>query len=358
MFEKDIPGTALSQNKTREDAIKHTAELLLKHDNFLLITHARPDADTIGSAVALGEALRISGKQVKIMCTDKIPPRLSFLLDCIGEPETDGSYGGECCPFLLKPDEFATFQANFIVTVDVASVHLIGEYPEKMIPRIDMKIDHHPPRDCFAEYDCTFSDAAACGEIIYGIVKAMQCPLTKNIATSLYSAIISDTGSFRFSNATPDTHRIVAALSETGFDHAEVCRILFSTHTLSEMRATELAIHNLRFFRDGTVAATTISSAEIAAYGITKDDTSSINSIPIGVNGVELGITIKEDVAPNKYKLSLRSNKYMDTSELAAAFGGGGHLHASGGIIEADSIETALELILNVVYSLYGNTEK
>lgn len=332
---------------------KQAADILRAHDNFLLVTHARPDADTVGSSVALGEALRSIGKKVKIMCTDTIPERLSFLLNCIGNEEVS-----ECSHekenYLLKKNEYMSFHADFIISVDVASLSLIGDYPKELLPEINMKIDHHQQRDRFARYDITRSDYASCGEVIYEIICEI-CTITSDIATALYSAIVSDTGSFRFDSVTPNTHKTVASLLETGFDHSAVCRTLFSTHTLSEMRATELAIHNLNFFRNGTIAATSIELSDMLRYGIAKDDTASINSLPVGISGVELGIVLKEDTVPNRYKISLRSNEYMDTSMIAATFGGGGHIHASGCVIDAPNVEETLNLILKAIYDIYGD---
>ncbi|MBQ4560948.1 MAG: bifunctional oligoribonuclease/PAP phosphatase NrnA [Clostridia bacterium] len=305
--------------------------LLDEWNDILIITHCNPDADTLGSAFGIKNAY--PEKNIRVVCADPIPDRLKFITD--GEP-TD-----------IPEEEYA-----HIMTVDCAQLHLTGEAGRIYGDRIELKIDHHRTGDNYAKYCYVEDTTGSAGEIIYKIVKDL---LNEKAADSLYAAISSDTGCFRYSNVTADTHRVAAELIEAGADSARINAQLFENKPKAEIAATRLALNNLRYYFDGRVALVTFTNSQKEDNGIDDDALGGISSITREIEGVELGIVIKEKTDKDGlYKISMRSTETVDCSAICKLLGGGGHMRASGGSVSAESIEEAAELTMNAVREIIG----
>ncbi|MBQ4601227.1 MAG: bifunctional oligoribonuclease/PAP phosphatase NrnA [Clostridia bacterium] len=306
-------------------------QLLDGWDDILIITHCNPDADTLGSAFGIKNAY--PDKKIRVVCADTIPDRLKFITD--GEP-TD-----------ISAEEY-----SHIMTVDCAQLHLTGEAGKKYGERIELKIDHHRTGDDYAKYNYVEDTTGSAGEIVYKIVKDR---LNRKTADSLYAAISSDTGCFRYSNVSADTHRVAAELIEAGADHSRINAMLFENKPKAEIAATRLALNNLKYYFDGRVALVTFTNAEKEKNGIDDDSLGAVSSLTREIEGVELGIVIKEKTGKDGlYKLSMRSTEAVDCSAVCKLLGGGGHMRASGGSVTADSIEEATELTMNAVREIIG----
>ncbi len=317
-------------------SIGEICDILDGKQKILIIAHVNPDGDAIGSAFGLKAILTAMGKDVR--CVTPIEPakRLHFLMD-----QEDCTYRGDATDY------------DLVLSVDTASPAQLGEL-EVLIPHIDLMIDHH---GMGTPYAVNYIDpaASAAGEIIFTIYRELKnrgkVGSLPEAARKIYAAIVSDTGSFKFSNTTPHTHEIAAELvaeingaEDGGSDTAEVCRSLFGQRTLKELQAQMHAIANLRFYGDGALGAVMFTRQMLADAGLTDDEIGNVVDTPRGVEGVLIGISLKQSADdPRLFKVSSRANAECDVAAVCAKFGGGGHVRAAGCTIEADTPEEALE---------------
>lgn len=313
---------------TNNITIEEIVSFFRERDNFQLLCHKRPDGDTLGSALGLANALRYMGKTVYVTCAHTVAPNNRFLFEDEGIL-CDRDYGDVT-----------------LVAVDVASPSLLGELEEHYGGRIALKIDHHEMGEDYAERNYVDASAAACGEIIFEIIRALGTPLSLS-AVPLYVAISSDTGGFRYANTTARTHRMAAELLEAGVENAYVDHLLFENRTQAEIRALTAAYAGLRYFHDGAVAAVVITNQMKERLSLAEEDLGVLSSLTREIEGVIVGITLKQSRSePHKYKLSVRSEPGFPANTLCGLFGGGGHPCAAGAEIEALSPEKALLAIV------------
>lgn len=315
--------------------LKQAAGILAEKDNILILCHIRPDGDTLGSGYGLKFALEALGKRAKVLCDDNIPARLSF----IGEKEESG-----------EDENF-----DLVCAVDAAETHMLGVYGEKYADRIDLKIDHHPSGFPYGKFNHIDGSAGATGELIYKVIThleeltAQKC-LVEKAATALYAAVASDTGCFRYSNVTSDTMRIAGALMDAGADQFNVCFRLFSLKTHSELNAKRCMLSRLEYHFGGKLAFALFTNADKEEYGITDEDFGGLVSDMREIEGVELAITARQDTKePTKFKVSMRSGETVNSSDLCALFGGGGHARAAGCAVLANSPKEAKQAILEKI---------
>lgn len=325
--------------------IKTVAGRLADARNVLILTHVNPDGDCIGSAFALKELVRACGGDAKVINPSELPKRLRFL--CGDQLTEDQS------ALVLEEGEIDSF--DLIISIDTASPMQLGSN-EYLIPKIDCMIDHHGMGEPYAE-NYIDPTASAAGEIVYAIYRELKesgrvesCP---EAARRMYAAIVSDTGSFKFSNTTPQTHIIASELvgeinsaDDGGMDAAEVCRSLFGQRTLKELTAQMLAIQNLRFYEDGSLGAVLFTQQMLADAGLTEDEIGNVVDTPRGVEGVLVGISLRQlSSDPTQYKVSSRANAEIDCASVCASFGGGGHIRAAGCTVSAETPEEALAVM-------------
>lgn len=316
---------AMSEKLT---SLSEVADILMTPESVLILTHTRPDADTLGCAVALREMLLSLGKTCEIANDDIVPKRLRFIFGENAESEPD-----------LSVERLEGFAPDMIVSVDVSAPGMLGKLEEQYAARTYLAIDHHALGTPFAEK--TYTDPlGACGEIIFDLAGEFEKRGGKTInraaAAALYAAIISDTGSFRFESVTPLTHKRAAALLEYGFDHSEVARRLYDSKPMSQIIATKVALNNLHFYNENRVAVINFTMKMREENNLSREDIDDIISITRSVEGVEIGVSIKQsDDDPALFKVSMRSNRIADVSKLCAEFGGGGHKRAAGCTVTA-----------------------
>lgn len=334
----DFPPETLPEVRYDDISILEICDILEKKRNVLIISHVNPDGDTIGSAFALKAIILALGNQARCVCAQEPAKRLRFLYidqdDCV--------YNGNVENY------------DLVFSVDVASPGQLGEL-DCLLPYINFMIDHHGMGEPFAP-KYVDEKASAAGEIVFSIYRELKnrgsIPTVPDAARRIYAAIVSDTGSFKFSNTTPYTHRVAAELvdeingaDDKKGDTADVCRSLFGQRTLKELTAQMLAIQNLRFYENGELGAVLFTQQMLADAGLTEDEIGNVVDTPRGVEGVLVGISLKQSQAdPCTYKVSSRANVECDVSAVCAKFGGGGHVRAAGCTITADSPEEALEI--------------
>ena len=288
------------------------ARLLLGWDELLLLTHVRPDGDTVGSAAALCQALRDRGKT-------------AYLLP---NPELTATYAPYAAPY-AAPEGFVP---RHVVSVDIAALSLLPENARPYQDRIDLAIDHHPSQEFFARETCLEAESAACGEIVYNIITLMT-PLTPEIALPLYVAVSTDTGCFVYSNTTARTHRIAAELMDCGIDVGAVNKALFRTKSAVRLAMEARMVADMELYDNGRVVVMSIPLSLCRELHATEADIEELSSLAALVQGTDCGITLRE-LKPGRVKISLRTGPRVDACAVCRVLGGGGHKAAAGATVE------------------------
>ena len=301
-------------------------EFLKNNNNFLILVHGNPDGDTLGCGLALKEALTSLGKSARVCCNDPVPKKFNYM----GTVDTDD------------------FVPDTIVAVDVADAKLLGkDFEEKYGDKIDLCIDHHGSNRLFARQTLLDSTAAAACEIILQVIRGLEVEITKSIAACIYTGLTTDTGCFRYSNVTPRTMRMAADMIEAGAENAKINTAMFETKTKTYVALERLALDGMKMYFDGKCAFITITQEMYRKSGSDETEVDAIASLPRQIEGVLVGITMREK-KDGTFKVSMRSSEDTDVSEICATMGGGGHPRAAGCTVKGD-ITTATETVLNNV---------
>ena len=296
------------------------AQFLLRHDNYCILTHARPDGDTIGSATALCVALRQLGKNAHVLENGEASP---FLTRCL------------LGLTVKEPGEDDT-----LICVDVASPHLLPGEHQQYLPRLALRIDHHFSAVSFTAEALVDSASAACGEIIYDLLCEMGAEMTKDIAWRLYIAVTTDTGCFRYSNTTAHTYRVAAACAETGAELYPITQELFDTTSISELKLQNWIVEHAQFLCGGKAAVCGIPATMEA--NVSKEDLEGMSGFLRSIEGVRISATLRE--IEGGCKVSVRAVPGFDAASICTPFGGGGHKGAAGATL-ALPMESALKVI-------------
>lgn len=320
MIETNLPDTA-----AREKDIQRVGGILKSAQQILILTHKSPDGDTLGSGFALCRALIKLGKTAAVVCSDPIPQRYDYLK--FGEKN------------IARPD--------LIVAVDIATTDLLGDKLSCYKEKIDLCIDHHGSNSRFAEVSFVDSFAAASCEILAEVISKLGVEIDKNIADCLYTGIATDTGCFRYSSTTVKTLKTAAALVEAGAESAKLNKLLFETVSKERLELEKLALENLEYHCGGKAAVMVLSLDMMEKSGAEESEIEGIPAIPARIEGVEAGITLREK-KDGSYKISVRTFKKLNASQICAEFGGGGHYCAAGCIL-TDNLETAKSKIVGAV---------
>lgn len=302
--------------------LQRAAELLRAWDKILILSHRSPDGDTLGCASALSRALIALGKSVQFRCADEIPEKYAYLFEGIG---------------------FGDFVPEKTVTVDVADKVLLGTL-EPLGENADLAIDHHATHRPFAKEIWVDGDAAAACQLITKLIPALGAEITPEIADCLYTGISTDTGCFKYPNATPETYRIAADLMEKGARAAEINRIMFDTKSWAAIALLKRVYSDMEFYHGGRCAVLCLTKALIAETGAGESDLDGVSAMVRQVEGVQFGITIRER-GENEYKISLRATESADAAAVCKKFGGGGHKGAAGCTIFASLEEAKAQII-------------
>lgn len=310
--------------KTLEKAVW----LLLGAENVLILAHKAPDGDTMGSAFALARVLIKLGKTAQVICDDPFPPKYNYLFK--------GLRSDHC-----RTDNFIP---EFIVATDIASIELMGKSLAPFYDKIGLCIDHHPSNTGYADFTVVDPTAAATCEIVAEIIDLLDVEIDDDIANCIYTGLATDTGCFRFSNTTPKTLRTAAAMIEKGADSVKLNKLLFETKSRGRLEMERMALESLEYYFGGLIAMITLTRAMTKKAGIADSETEGIASIPARIEGVEVGITLKEK-EDGFYKISLRTSGKFNASDICASLGGGGHAAAAGCRVEGDLDEVKRKIL-------------
>ncbi len=309
-------------------------EVLKNEKRFNLVSHMLPDGDSIGSLLAMGEALRKAGKEVRMYTPDYIPYRYKFL------------HGAED----VSHEEPAESADTTAVVLDSSDPERLGSLREAIMKsRRIINIDHHITNHCFGTLNLVDPGAAATGEIVYHILQDSGITLNKSIAESLYVAIATDTGSFKFDNTMPGTHRVVASLLEYSLNTGNLSQKIFDEHPLSFYILLKEALSSLELDLLNGIALMTLSRDIRERSGAKKDDLEGIVNYTRNIEGIELGILFYVE-GKNEVKVGFRS-KNLDVSALAGKLNGGGHARAAGCRLYGN-YESVKEKVLHEAYAM------
>ena len=297
--------------ETDPGASRRICEALLRYRRVVVTSHMRPDGDAVGSSLALAWALRELGIDARVVHRDR--PPLQFA-DFPGIADVEV---GDTVPA-------GTDAAVVLECGDLARTGLTGF---DGLPIIN--IDHHPGNTGYGDVHWFDRTYAACGEMVFEIIAELGVPLTADMATHLFMAVVTDTGSFRYPGVSPRTFTICARLLEAGADPVSTARRLFDSHTLGRLRLQGAVLRTLEMDASGRLAMLTLTDATLAASGGAADETDGLINLPLGVRAIQAAVFFKE-AEDGHWRVSLRSKGDIDVGRVARGFGGGGHKNASG----------------------------
>lgn len=306
---------------------KEAAALLKERDHILILTHRRPDGDTVGCAAGLCLALRQAGKNAYVL------------------PNEDAT--ALIAPYIAGLEPPAEWEPSFVVTVDIAGVGLFPESAKRWTDKVGLAIDHHPSNEGFGAANCVDDTCAACGELVYDICRELGA-VTPEIALPLYVAVSTDTGCFVYGNTTGRTHRVAADLIEVGIPYRDANKRHFRTKSAKRLKLEAVLMQGLELLQEGTLAIGAISLADMAAIGATEEDAEDIAAFIGQVEGVYNSVTIRE-LKPGECKLSVRTNPAkLSATKVCALLGGGGHAAAAGCTVFG-SVQEARDAIVKAI---------
>lgn len=307
---------------------RECAAFLSERDNFLIITHLRPDGDTLGSAAALCSALRRIGKNAALFPNPEVTPKyVKYVEKYIAD-----DFSHEC-----------------IIAVDVAEEHM---FCNGFSGQVDLAIDHHPSNSHYAAELLLHDEKASCGESILEVTKALCGSLTPEEATLLYIAVSTDCGCFRYANVTHETFAAASELAKFGADIQKINFEIFRQMSKARMVLEGLICAGLKFYHGGKIVIATVTLDMMEKSGATENDCDDIAGIPGKVEGCVVSMVIRE-LEKGKCKVSVRSQPSFDSCALCLKFGGGGHKMASGCTVYASPDEVR-EMLVKAVDEIWA----
>lgn len=278
---------------------------------FVISSHAKPDGDSIGSQLAMAFALRALGKDVAVVNKDRPPaPMMAFpgVSEVLVADRVEGAF-------------------------DAAIVMESGDLDRTGVAGLDrffvINIDHHPDNAGYGRINWFDATAAACGEMVYALVGALGAPMSREIATHVYLAILTDTGSFHYSSISPRTFSICSRLLEAGVDPVQVARSVYDSNNMAKLKLFGSVLGSMQLDGTGRIAIVYLNHEMARAAGGTYEDTDGLINLPLTVKEIQAVVFFKQSEGDD-YRISMRSKGEIDVGAIAKEFGGGGHRNAAG----------------------------
>ncbi|MBW2432879.1 MAG: bifunctional oligoribonuclease/PAP phosphatase NrnA [Deltaproteobacteria bacterium] len=312
-------------------------QLIKSRERILVASHAEPDGDCLGSLVALGLALNKLDKTITLFNSSPIPAVYRFL------PGVEGIVRQ-----IKEAEEY-----DLAIVLDCGDIARVGEDSSvvEQIP-IVVNIDHHVSNTGFGDLQLIDTDACATAEIIYRLIKALEIPFDKAIATAIYLGILTDTGSFRFSNTNPAAFAISKSMIDIGVEPYTVAQRVFGTYSLGRIKLLNLALNSIEISENGKLSLMTISRSMLNSTGTSTEDIDGLINYARRIEDVKVAALIHEIkngagkfTNMNRYHVSLRSDSSVDVAKIANKFGGGGHTSAAGFQIESTLVALKEKII-------------
>jgi phosphoesterase RecJ-like protein len=291
--------------------LSQVVQLIEQKQRFMITSHIRPDGDGLGSGLALYWMLRSLGKDADVVLRDRVPPAYTVL------PGSD--------LVLVQEDVSEAYDGAFIIECSDVERPGLPSLKDQFV----VNIDHHSTTVPFGDINWIDPTAAAVGEMIYNLCKALGTEVTKEIAECIYTALLTDTGSFHFSNTTERTLKIASELVRRGVEPARISQALFYSNPFSKIKLLGLVLSNIERDESGRIAWVTMDRAMMYEAGACEEDADGIVNHALAAGEVEAVAFFKE-LAPGAYRVSLRSKGKNNVAKVAETFGGGGHRNAAG----------------------------
>ena len=309
--------------------LEHILEEIKKAKKIVILTHENPDGDAIGSSLGMYIALRKMGKEPDIIIPE-LPRAYNFL------PEIENvKKEGQKEPYDLA------------IALDCATIKMLNGWANYFEDaKVKVTIDHHGTNTMYGDHNYVNPDAPACAQTLISIIQYFGVEIDKKIGTCLLTGIITDTGGFQYQSTTPETFEFAAELLQTGVNVSDIYKRVMNTMTKANFELRKRAIERMEFFKEGKIAFTYVTKEDIEEANAETGDFEGIVEEGRNIEGVEVSIFLRE--TQKGFKVSLRSNDYVNVSDVCLLFGGGGHIHAAGCTI-AQSLEQVKEKIVNEV---------
>jgi bifunctional oligoribonuclease and PAP phosphatase NrnA len=296
---------------TAETTAARVAAEIRRRQRFVVASHARPDGDAIGSALAMTLALRRLGKDARVVSRDPVPAPMQVFpgvesIDVVAHVDDPGD-----AVIIL---ECGDAQRTGIAGLEQGYV---------------INIDHHPGNALYGAVNWLDLSAAACGEMVFELIGELGVSLTQAIATHVYIAILTDTGAFHYSNITPRTFDICRQCVEAGVNPPAVARSIFDSNNLARLKLYGAVLHRMQLDPSGRIATVYVDQQLARECGGTYEDTEGLVNLPLTVKDIVAVAFFKEN-GPRDWRVSMRSKGAIDVNAVAREFGGGGHTNASG----------------------------
>jgi bifunctional oligoribonuclease and PAP phosphatase NrnA len=315
-----------------EEMLEDAAEYIRSHDDFLILTHVSPDGDALGSSLAAAHIVEKLGKTFTLVNDDPIPEKFRFL------PYADR--------FRLPGEVERSFV--HVLSFDCADRKRLGESGALIAAEATLlNVDHHATNDQFGTYNVVDIEAAATAQVVYHLASALHVEIDKDMATCLYTGLLTDTGGFRYSNTTPEIHRMAADLLSRGVEPYRVADRVLETITWPRLQLTREVLSTIERDETGRIAWLTVPYEMLKRTGAIEEDVEGLVNYARNVEGVEVGILFRE-IPGGKVKVSFRSKYIVDVGLIALEFGGGGHSRASGCTVESSLDEIKRQVISRV----------
>jgi len=309
----------------------------LKNSNHLLLaTHTNPDGDAIGSLIAMGLSLEALNKRITLYNESPLPAMYRFL------PSVDRVVGR-----VQTADRYDT-----AIILDCSELERIGQAVSRVrqIPTI-INIDHHITNTSFGDYQLIETTASSTAEILYRLIKKMAIPLNRDIATLIYTGILTDTGSFRFSNTNQAAFTICEEMIRLGVNPYDIAKHVYGTYSLGRIKLLNLALDSIEISKNSKLSMMTLTRKMFKKTGTQAEDVDGMINYARRIEDVKVAVLIQQDpngteksANPNLFHVSLRSDGTIDVAEIASAFGGGGHPNAAGFSIESALSDLKLKM--------------
>jgi phosphoesterase RecJ-like protein len=320
---------------TTSPEIQQIVDAVRARQRFVLSSHSRPDGDSIGSQLAMAYALQAMGKEVTVVNADPAaPPLMAFpgVRDIRIAPRADGEF-----------DAAIIMECGDVARTGVAGLERF----------FVINIDHHPGNTGFGQINWFDARAAACAEMVYDLVRALGVPLSKEIATHVYMAILTDTGSFHYSSISPRTFDICRECLEAGVDPVLVARNVYDSNNMGRLKLFGAVLGAMQIDQTGRIAIVYVDHEMARAAGGTYEDTEGLVNLPLTVKEIEAVVFFKQEKG-DEYRVSLRSKGDIDVNAIAKEFGGGGHKNASGCTVSGSIEELQKTLVEKIEGAIDG----
>lgn len=293
--------------------LSEAVEFLKGCEDAVILTHQSPDGDCIGAGFALKDLLEALGKRSRVLCSDEFPKRYDFMTS-VGSGEE--------------------FEPKTVIAVDIADPQLMGNLRETYGNKVQLCIDHHISNVGYAEKTLLNAGASATCELIYELADAMKIQMSDHCAACIYTGIATDTGCFKYECTTARCHEIAAELMKSHkLKYAKINREMFDVKSIGRLKMERIVTDLMEYYLDNRLTMICITSDILNEQHVDANDLEGCASIPLQVEGVEVGVTIKEK-SENEYKVSMRSANDVNVSAICQTLGGGGHIKAAGCLVK------------------------